>query len=95
MYSKGKTNLEMSSCSLDLLTNIYNCTPKDLMQIFQYFLYTLKYKKISHRLPYKHWSQNLLKSSQMAEFIELPARCSSGVTNRDFLRNDLFSFVSL
>ena len=49
MYSKGKMNLEMSPCSSDLVTNIYNCIPKGLMQIFQYFLHTLKYiKKISH-----------------------------------------------
>ena len=48
MYSKGKTNLEMSPHSSDLLTNIYNCIPKGLIQIFQYFLHTLKYiKKIS------------------------------------------------
>ena len=42
MYSKGKTNLEISPRSSDLLTNIYNCIPDGLMQIFQYFLYTLK-----------------------------------------------------
>ena len=34
-----------SLCSSDLLTNIYNCIPKGLIQIFQYFLYTLKYIK--------------------------------------------------
>ena len=33
----------MSPHSSDLIANIYNCMPKGLMQIFQHFLYTLKY----------------------------------------------------
>ena len=40
IVTSGSVRVKKPQCCSDLLTNIYECIPKSLWQIFQYFLYT-------------------------------------------------------